>query len=163
MTGTMTLREAWEAGLVLPEYWLPQRKTLSDVYLPPLREIEKIEGHHPIWYINTLTLAAGATGRMRISVEPDFKLTMIMGTASAANPADGLGSAQAQIYDTARRARFSSRPIVSPVVFGVAGDPFILYTPYTWTGTAPVLIVLQNRNVSASNTITLVLHGWRKR
>lgn len=163
MQATMTLREAWESGQVLPEYWLPHRKVISDAYLPSLKQFEALEGHHPVWYVNALTLAAGATGRMRISVEPGFKLTMIMGLSSAASPADNLGAAQVQIFDNARRSRFSSRAIVSPLVFGVASDPFILLDPYQWTGTEPVLITLQNRNLASPNTITMVLHGWRVR
>jgi hypothetical protein len=157
----LSFREAWESGLVLGDYWLPQRKTISDLYLPSLKEMAKLEGMQPVWYLGTLTLAAGATGRLRIAVDPGFALTMIIGTSSAANPADGLGAAQVQIFDNARRARFSSRPIVSPVVFGTASDPFIFPTPYVWTGTDPVLITLQNRQ-TVSNTINMVLHGWRR-
>jgi hypothetical protein len=154
------LREMWEAGDFLEDYWLPHRRTISDFYLPDPFVLYSLEGKHPVWYVNSLTLAAGATGRMRISVDPGFALTMITGQSSVASPADGLGAAQAQIFDNARRQRFSSRPVVSPLMFGTASDPFILRNPYAWTGTVPVLITLQNR-ASAQNTIYLVLHGWR--
>jgi hypothetical protein len=160
MSEVISFREAWEAGLILPDYWLPHRKGISDFYLPDLQETEKLEGRQVVWYVGALTLVAGDTGRLRISVDPGFSLTMIVGQSSAGNTPDGLGAAQVQIFDTARRARFSSRPIVSPVVFGTAADPFILKTPYVWSGTDPVLITIQNRQ-TVSNTITMVLHGWR--
>lgn len=160
MEQLLSFREAWEAALILPDYWLPHRKTISDLYLPNLKETAALEGKQPVWYLGTLTLKAGSQDKLRISVDPGFALTMIVGQSSAAAPADGLGGAQVQIYDTARRTRFSSRPIVSPVIFGTAADPFIFPTPYRWTGTDPVLIQIQNRT-AVLNTINLVLHGWR--
>lgn len=160
-------REAWEAGEVFEDYWLTYRKCETDAYLPHLKILQHMKGMHPVWYLGQpVTLNGGQTARLRIGVDPGFVWTMLMGTSSAASPADGAGAAQVQIFDTSRRRRMMDRPIVSPVTFGTAGEPFILKTPYQWTlkasktGTAPMLVVIQNRAAGA-NTVQFVVHGWR--
>jgi hypothetical protein len=155
-----TMRALWEQGEIMQDYWLPIRRGLSDRYLPSRQAFADLRSKQMIWYVGTLALGAQKTGRLRISVDPGFSLTVINGNSTAGDPPDHGGAAQMILYDPARRIRFSGKPIVSAIIFGNGQKPFFLTEPYTWTGTQPILIVLTNR-VAAPNTVTIVLHGRR--
>lgn len=138
--------------------WLPVHKLASPAYVPSAKARVGLRYKHPMWYIMAITLASQDSGYTRISVAPHFRLMMILGQGTAANPADGLGSFQYQLYDNARRTTFSELPVSNLLGSGSAQEPFILKNPYRFTGTTPVQARIQNRAL-ASNTITLVLYG----
>lgn len=138
--------------------WLPYRKLASPAYVPSPRARLGTRYKRPIWYVMTLTLGAQKTDYARISVAPNFKLMMILSSSSAASPADGNGPFQFQLYDNARRYAFSELPIAQGVGSGIGSEPFILKTPYSFSGTTPVQARIQNR-ATGTNTIYLVLYG----
>lgn len=170
ITGTHQ-REMWERGFYLDDYWLNQwgGSGLSDMHLPSVKDFNAMRGMKPTWYFSPLTLKAGATGRIRVTVDPGFHLTMIVCSTSQASLADNGGSAQIQIFaatsikskvKNALKGVFSDRPIWNALVGGNAQDPFILQTPYVWERRTPVLVVMQNR-ATAQNTVNFALHGMR--
>ena len=138
--------------------WLPYRKLSSPAYVPNAKARVGLRYKHPMWYPMQLILAAQDSDNARISVAPNFHLMMVLGQGSAANPADGLGSFQFNLYDDARRQKFSELPMQNSIAAGNAQQPFILKTPYRFSGTAPVQAFIQNRALT-SNTIYLVLYG----
>lgn len=138
--------------------WLPGRGLMSPAYVPTPKARLGLRYKHPVWYPAGIVLAAGATGRLRVAVAPNFRLMMVLGQDTAANNADGQGSSQIRIFDTARRQDFSQSYLSELIIYGTASHPFILKYPYRWTGTAPVLISVQNRT-AVQNTITVVLYG----
>lgn len=138
--------------------WLPYRKMSSPAYVPSPKARLGLRYKRPIFYVMQITLGAQESDNARISVAPNFRLMMILGKGSAAAPADGLGSFQFQLYDNARRRKFSELPILALAGAGTGQEPFILKNPYSFTGTAPIQAFIQNR-ATVSNSIYLVLYG----
>jgi|SRR5579872_3950607 len=138
--------------------WLPQRKLMSPAYVPVPRARLGLRFKKNVWYHANITLAAGATGRVRVSVTPNFRLMMILGQGTAATNADGNGGFQIQVFDTARRQTFSLEQVTDLITVGNAQHPFILKNPYRFSGTVPVLIDVSNRS-AGQNVIDIVLYG----
>src|SRR4029077_4531047 len=79
--------------------WLPHRKLMSPGYVPTNKARLGLRYKHPVGYPGTIVLAAGATGRLLVTVAPNFRMMMILGLATADNATDGQGSAQVRIFD----------------------------------------------------------------
>ena len=152
--------EILRADQLRPNPWLPQRSEFPIHWLLDTRAWRALSRLPLVFYCVQITLQSMQSGRSALVVRPSFALCMITSLTSAASPADGLGSAQAILYDAARRKAFSRVPIILGNMSGIGTNPFMLHTPYEWTGgdKAPIQMRIQNR-ASAQNVITLVLIG----
>jgi hypothetical protein len=130
---------------------------MSPAYVPDPRARLGLRFKRPVWYVMQLQMTSQQTQYARITVAPNFRLMMLMGTASAASP-DAAGAFQIQVYDTARRQNFTPLPVTSLIAVGDASHPFILKNPYRFTGTVPVVTRIQNR-ASAANNVYIALYG----
>lgn len=137
--------------------WLPGRNLMSPAYVPSPRARLGLRFKRPVWYVMQFQMTSLQTQYARITVAPNFRLMMIMGTASAASP-DAAGAFQVQIYDDARRQNFTPLPVTSLIAVGDAAHPFILKNPYRFTGTAPISARIQNR-ASVANNVYVALYG----
>ena len=160
MTGSV---EIFRADQLRPNPWLPQRRQFPIHWLLDQPAWKSLRAMPLVIYAVQITLASLQSARSVLVVRPGFSLCQITGSASAASPADGLGSAQVILYDSARRKAFSRVPIILGNMAGSGGNggsPFMLRTPYPWTGgdKAPIQMRIQNR-AAAQNTVSLVLTG----
>jgi hypothetical protein len=147
-----------------PTWWLPQRRQIPAFWLVDQRAYRRLVGAEPEMYFLSVTLAANKTARTAVTVHPGFFLTTITGQVTAADPGDGLGSAQIMMFDPARRQAFMTKPVVSPLFLTVTGSgknaPFMLRKPYRWNGgeRSSIYLTIQNR-AAANNVVSILFAG----
>jgi hypothetical protein len=149
---------------VPPTWWAPQRRQIPDFWLVDKREYAALRGADQEFYFLQVNLQANKTARTGVTVMPGFVLTTITGSVTAADPGDGLGSAQIMMFDPARRQRFMRVPVVSPLILVAPGTgtnmQFMLRHPYRWNGgqRSPIQLTIQNR-ANAANVVSILFAG----
>lgn len=134
--------------------WLTYRKIASAGYVPGDASRAFLRYKVPAWYPVSFSLAARINAEDRIVTSTDFWLLMLIGSSSL--PA----GFRLQMYDTAANERLGD-PLNFGNSLGTAQHPFILRKPYKFTCRTPVLIRVQNQDVSAStNNIQVVCYGF---
>lgn len=134
--------------------WLTYRKLATAGYVPGEVSRSFIKFKVPAWYPVNFALAARLNAEDRIITSTDFWLMCLMGTSSLA-PGFRL-----QMYDSATNQRLGD-PLNFANGLGSAQNPFILRKPYKFTCRSPVLIRVQNQDVSgATNNIQVVAFGF---
>lgn len=147
-----------------PTWWAPQRRQIPEFWLVDQREYEALNSMYFVMYFAQVTLGANKTARTAVTVDPGFHLTTITGGVTAADPGDGLGSAQIMMFDPARRQRFMRVPVVSPLFLVAPGSgknmQFMLRHPYKWNGgqRSPIQLTIQNR-AAAANVVSILFAG----
>jgi|SRR5579864_8980401 len=134
--------------------WLTYRKLATAGYVPGEVSRSFLKFKVPAWYPVNFALLARLNAEDRIITSTDFWLTALMGTSSLA-PGFRL-----QMYDSAKNSRLGD-PLNFANGLGSAQLPFILRKPYKFTCRSPVLIRVQNQDVSgATNNIQVVAFGF---
>jgi hypothetical protein len=134
--------------------WLTYRKVATAGYVPGVASRSFLRYKVPAWYVVNFALTARLNSEDRIVTSTDFWLTELIGSSSLA-PGFRL-----QMYDSASNKRLGD-PVNFANSLGSASRPFILRKPYKFTCRSPVLIRVQNQDVSgATNNIQVVAFGY---
>ena len=145
--------------------WLTYRKLASAGYVPGEVSRAFLKFLPIKWYVLNFALTARLNSEDRFVTTSDFWLTSLVGSSSLA-PGFRL-----QMYDTAARVRLpdgswkKGQRLGDPLNFanglGSAQRPFLLRKPYRFTCQTPVLLRVQNQDVSgATNNIQVVAFGY---
>ena len=134
--------------------WLPYRKSASASYVPGYRSRATLEGKLVAWYPVNFALAARLNAEDRVTTPPGFWLVYLIGSSSLA------AGFRLQLYDSEKDQRLGD-PLNFANGLGSAQHPFILRKPYYFATRAPILIRVQNQDVSgATNNIQVVAVGY---
>ena len=134
--------------------WLTYRKLSSAAYVPGERSRINLRFKTHLEYVVNFTLAARLNAEDRIVTADDFYLLTLVGSSSL--PA----GFRVQLYDSGAKQRLGD-PLNFGNYLGSAQQPHILRRPYRFCAKTPVLIRVQNQDVSgANNQIQVVLGGF---
>lgn len=125
----------------------------------------------PIWEVVSFNPGARQTQQARVNFQRDFHLLAVIGSSSAA------GGFRLQIYDKKKAylgarlpkdrkegKRLSERGVVFGNFCGLGKQPFFLREPHPFTEqNAQALVIVQNQDTAAANTIQVVLYGLARR
>jgi len=145
--------------------WLTYRKLATAGYVPGEVSRSFMKFKVPAWYVVNFALTARLNSEDRIVTSTDFWLVALLGSSSLAP------GFRMQLYDTAVRLRMpdgsvkKGQRLGDPLNFanelGSAQQPFFLRKPYKFTCRTPVLVRVQNQDVSgATNNIQVVAFGY---
>ncbi|SRR5216684_189958 len=134
--------------------WLTYRKLATAGYVPGALSRAPLKFKVPAWYPVTFALTARLNAEDRITTTPGFWLVYLIGSSSLA-PGFRL-----QLYDSEKNQRLGD-PLNFANGLGSAARPFILRKPHFFTTRSPLLIRVQNQDVSgATNNIQVVAAGF---
>lgn len=135
---------------------LPRTHLQGQVYRMGERVPPGLAGYGPLWIPIPFVLTARQTLQARVSVQRDFHLLAMAGSASVLT---ALGGFRAQFYDISKKRRFSDRGIGINQLVGPGAEPVFLREPYRFDAPdSQIMVVVQNLE-AAGNTIELVLFG----
>jgi hypothetical protein len=130
--------------------WLTYRKVITGAYVPGEVSRTFLKYKYPQWYPLNFSLAARLNAEDRITTAADAWLTYLVGTSSLAP------GFRVQLYDSATNQRLGD-PLNFANALGSAQRPFIFRKPYCFTCRSPILVRVQNQDVSgATNNIQVV-------
>lgn len=134
--------------------WLTYRKVASAGYVPGARARGVLKFKVPAWYTVNFALAARLNAEDRITTTPGFWLVCFMGSSSLAP------GFRMQMYDSEKNQRLGD-PINFANELGSAARPWIYRMPHPFFTRSPLLIRVQNQDVSgATNNIQVVAMGY---
>lgn len=134
--------------------WLTYRKLASAGYVPGPESRKPLKFKVAAWYPVTFALAARLNAERRIVTSTDFWITAILGSSSLAP------GFRFQMYDSANNQRLGDVLNFANGA-GSAQRPFILRKPYRLTCRTPLLVRVQNQDVTvATNNIQVVVMGY---
>jgi len=141
--------------------WLTYRKLSTAAYVPGERARLPLRHKTHFDYAVNFSLAARLNAEDRIVTADDFYLLTLVG--SSVDSVTGLPIAagfRVQLYDTGSKQRLGD-PLNFANYLGSAARPHIFRKPYRFPKNTPILIRVQNADVSAStNNIQVVLGGF---
>jgi hypothetical protein len=141
--------------------WLTYRKLATAAYVPGERSRLPLQHKTHFDYAVNFSLAARLNAEDRIVTADDFYLLTLV--ASSVDSVTGLPLAagfRLQLYDTGTRQRLGD-PLNFANYCGSGRQPHIFRKPYRFRKNTPILIRVQNADVSAStNNIQVVLGGF---
>lgn len=134
--------------------WLTYRKVASAAYVPGALSRAPLKFKVPAWYPVNFALAARLNAEDRITTAPGFWLVYLIGSSSLA------AGFRLQMYDSSSNQRLGD-PLNFANGLGSAARPFILRKPHYFAQRSPLLIRVQNQDVSgATNNIQVVAVGF---
>lgn len=134
--------------------WLTYRKLASAGYVPGELSREPLKYKYPQWYPLNFALAARLNAEDRITTAPGFWLVCLIGSSTLAP------GFRFQIYDSEKNQRLGD-PLNFANGLGSAARPFILRKPHFFSTRSPLLVRVQNQDVSgATNNIQIVAMGY---
>ena len=134
--------------------WLTYRKLASAGYVPGPLARRPLKFKLIAWYPVNFALAARLNAEDRVVTSTDFWITQLVGSSSLAP------GFRVQLYDSANNQRLGD-PLNFANGLGSAARPFILRKPYKLTCRTPLLVRVQNQDVSgATNNIQVVVIGY---
>jgi hypothetical protein len=134
--------------------WLTYRKVASAGYVPGKLARAPLRYKLPAWYVVNFALTARLNAEDRITTAPGFWLTHLIGSSSLA------AGFRMQMYDSEKNQRLGD-PLNFANELGSAQHPFILRKPHYFSTRSPLLIRVQNQDVSgATNNIQVVAFGF---
>lgn len=134
--------------------WLSYRNVTSGAYVPGELARAPLKYKIPLWYPVNFALAARLNAEDRITTPPGFWLVYLIGSSSLA-PGFRL-----QMYDSEKNQRLGD-PLNFANGLGNAQHPFILRKPHYFKTRSPLLVRVQNQDVSgATNNIQVVAVGF---
>lgn len=134
--------------------WLTYRKTATSAYMPGAQSRAPLRFKLPAWYVVNFALGARLNAEDRITTTPRFWLTYLIGSSSLA------AGFRLQLYDSEKNLRLGD-PLNFQNELGSAQQPFILRKPHFFETRSPLLIRVQNQDVSgATNNIQVVAFGY---
>jgi hypothetical protein len=140
--------------------WLTYRNLATAAYVPGERSRLPLRYKTRFDYAVNFSLAARLNAEDRIVTPTDFYLLTLVG--SSVDAATGLPLAagfRLQLYDSLSKQRLGD-PLNFSNYLGSARRPHILRAPYRFCSQTPILIRVQNSDVSNStNNIQVVLGG----
>jgi hypothetical protein len=140
--------------------WLTYRKLATAAYVPGERSRLPLRHKTRFDYAVNFSLTARLNAEDRIVTADDFYLLTLVG--SSVDSVTGLPIAagfRVQLYDTSRKQRLGD-PLNFANYLGNGRQPHILRKPYRFAKNTPILIRVQNSDVSGStNNIQVVLGG----
>ncbi len=140
--------------------WLTYRKLATAAYVPGEQSRLALRYKTRLDYVLNFSLAARLNSEDRIVTADDFYLLTLVGTS--VDSVTGLPLAagfRVQLYDTGSKQRLGD-PLNFANYLGSAQRPHIFRKPYRFCKNTPILVRVQNSDVSAStNNIQVVLGG----
>lgn len=134
--------------------WLTYRKTATAGYVPGRMSRAPLAGKVIQWYPVNFSLAARLNAEDRITTQPGFWLVYLIGSSSLAP------GFRVQLYDSEKNQRLGD-PLNFANELGTAQHPFILRKPHYCKTRSPILVRVQNQDVSgATNNIQVVAVGY---
>ncbi len=141
--------------------WLTYRKLATAAYVPGERSRLNLRHKTHFDLAVNFSLAARLNAEDRIVTPNDFYLLTLVG--SSVDSVTGLPIAagfRVQLYDSTKKQRLGD-PLNFANYLGSAQRPHIFRAPYRFPKNTPILIRVQNADVSAStNNIQVVLGGF---
>lgn len=136
--------------------WLTYRKLATSAYVPSAQTRQPLAGKLPFWYVFNYNLTARQTMEYRAVTSKNFYLLAIMGDSQVGLP--GAPGFRAQIFDAARKMRFSDRGVEMANLVGNAQGPAFERVPYRFEPLSPILVRVQN-TLAVANAGQIVLYG----
>jgi len=134
--------------------WLSYRKLASAGYLPGALSRAPLKFKVPAWYPLNFALTARLNAEDRIATAPGFWLVCLIGSSSLAP------GFRMQMYDSEKNQRLGD-PVNFANELGSASRPFFLRKPHYFRTRSPLLVRVQNQDVSgATNNIQIVVMGY---
>lgn len=142
-------------------YYLPQRKSLSALYLPTAKHIPPDSALRAISF-QFLALAPLATAYKSIQVTPAFNAWALGMTHAlvGGNPVPDFGF-QVQLWHLTQggQRQFYNTSIVSPTVGGTAARPFFLIETELFLAGDSIRLQVKNLSTTANDNIWVALWG----
>lgn len=141
--------------------WLTYRKLTTAAYVPGERSRLSLRHKTHFDYAVNFSLAARLNAEDRIVTPDDFYLLTLVGSSvDSVTGAPIAAGFRVQLYDTGSKQRLGD-PLNFANYLGSGGRPHIFRKPYRFAKNTPILIRVQNADVSAStNNIQVVLGGF---
>lgn len=142
--------------------WMSRRKLASAAWVPPHYMRLQLAGAHPFWYQflpGNLTLQAGETQLLRVTISEDFWQIATLGTASSALAAAS-GSFRLQIYEDDGEYYHSKYGVNQLNGVSGASEPGLNFFPHFIAAGTAVNCRVQNLDGSNPNTVSVVLWGY---
>jgi hypothetical protein len=134
--------------------WLTYRNLGTSTFVPNAIDRAPLRGKMPQWYVVNFALAARLNSEARVATTPGFSLVYLIGSSSLA------AGFRMQVYDSEKKLRLGD-PVNFQNEIGTAQEPFIVTKPYFFRTRSPLLVRVQNQDVSgATNNIQVVVVGY---
>jgi hypothetical protein len=132
---------------------VPLRRTNQQVYQLGKVHQPGLDGYGPMWETVSFVLPAFGTRQARISVQRDFHLIGLVGSATGAN------GYRLQMFDVKKRRRFSDRGFGHFNLLGGQGSVLFLRRPYRFDEPNSQLLIMAQNLDTVQSTVQLVLYG----
>jgi len=132
---------------------VPLRRTNQQVYQLGKKRQFGMQGYAPIWECISFVLPARGTKEARVSVQRDFHLVGLVGSASGPN------GFRMQAFDVKKKRRWQDRGFGHFNLLGGQGSVLFLRRPYRFDEpNSQILVMVQNYDNFVS-TVQIVLYG----
>jgi hypothetical protein len=140
--------------------WMSRRKLASAAWVPPQWIRLALAGAHGYFYqFPRVTLLAGETQLLRVTVTEDFWQIATLGNGTSALAAVG-GSFRLQIYEDELAYKHSKYGMNQKNAVSIASEPGLNMFPHFIAAGSPVNCRVQNLDGANPNTVDVCLFGY---